>query len=234
MTVWNHRNGLMSMCVHSPLRSSPQATHRRLLRWSPAGRHLTDISHTLQPAAGGRRTQCSTGQWHASAKGCQRPKVHPDYALGNSRRGHEGWRSTAGGPGQCIPRFQHLVFFSYSWPCPHALWPPAISQDPVAKTVDGGCCAVQRGSRPRAPLSPHPYPQVSPSVCPQWVKRHSQSHENSSHPANVTSPPWNRSPLKRIKRGTVVPSPRFNESQERGTASPGAVSPHMVTWVLDT
>lgn len=159
--------------------------------------------------------------------------MHPDHALGNSRRGHVGWRSTAGRPGQCILQFQRLVFFSYSWPCPRALWPPAISQDPIARTVDGGCYGVQRSSRP-APHSaltpstgrPMRLPTMSELSQPKSRKLISSCKSDQST--------TKKSPLKRIKRGTVAPSPWFDESQERGMASPGAVSPHVVTWVLDT
>jgi hypothetical protein len=59
---------------------------------------------------------------------------------------------------QHILQLQHLVFFSYSWPCLCVLWPPAISQDPVAKSVyircSGFSTAPGQGSIwPSAPLT---------------------------------------------------------------------------------
>lgn len=62
----------------------------------------------------------------------------------------EGLQEVAAGDNkdQCILQLQHLVIFSYSWPCLHVLWPPAISQDLVAKTVHVHCSEFQCGSRP--------------------------------------------------------------------------------------
>lgn len=62
----------------------------------------------------------------------------------------EGLQEAAAGDNkdQCILRLHHLVFFSYSWPRLRVLWPPAISQDLVAKTAPVHCSEFQCGSRP--------------------------------------------------------------------------------------
>lgn len=78
----------------------------------------------------------------------QRPKVCPEYAWGAAKtdRRLEGPQQAAWA--SAFSNFSIWYFFSYSWPGLHALWPPAISQDPVAKTVGVGCRGVQCGSRP--------------------------------------------------------------------------------------
>lgn len=139
----------MSMCARSaPALVSPNHTLTSAAPQSGGTTPNRYVSHPPQPlthaqpkpAAGGGRTQCLSGR-------CQRPEVRRlcpgEQQKGTRRPGEHGRRL-----GQCVLQFQRLVFFSYSWPCPRALWPPAISQDPAAKTVDGGCCGVQRGSRP--------------------------------------------------------------------------------------
>lgn len=67
--------------------------------------------------------------------------------------------------GQCLLHPQHLVFFSDSWPCLCVLWPPAISQDPAAKTMYFHCSGVQHSPRAHALLSQLHHSQGSKCIC---------------------------------------------------------------------
>lgn len=107
---------------------------------------------------GVRGPRCALDTARASAEGATR-LVGPQWAAG----------------GQRTLQLRHLVFFSYSWRCLRVVWPPAISQEPVAKTVDVGCCGVQCGSRPAPPSGLTPFTgRACASARPVKEKGHGQ------------------------------------------------------------
>lgn len=93
------------------------------------------------------------GAYHFSNRPCLRdPRCFLTMSnrLAKGKLRCEGLQEAAAGNNkyQCILQLQHLVFFSYSWPWLRVLWPTAISQDLVAKTVHVHCSEFQCGSRP--------------------------------------------------------------------------------------
>ena len=77
-------------------------------------------------------------------------QVCPARAPGGGRRKGARARRTTIRSQAPVLQPQHWVVLGCSWPGLRALWPPAISQEPAAKTVDVGCYGVRRG--PGLPL----------------------------------------------------------------------------------
>lgn len=81
----------------------------------------------------------------SSGEAGPKAQVCPARALGGGRQKGARARRTGVRSWAHVLQPQRWVVLSCFWPGLRALWPPAISQEPAAKTVDVGCYGVQHG-----------------------------------------------------------------------------------------